>query len=154
MLSEFVPFLAPAISFAGFLVVIYQLRRNSIQRELDSVVKIGDTNRQLLTLGFSFPAVFKILDDAEGVDPALEKIYLQMWVNSFLLVHSYMRESVFKRELKDALTRDVSEFLQSENMQRHWRKYGTAYPDSFQKFVNEIMEKVEPLDAAQLGSGV
>jgi hypothetical protein len=154
MLSEFVPFFSPAISLAGFLVVIYQLRRNSTQRELDSLVKIYDINRQLLTLGFSHPQLFQVLADAENVDPVWERRYLQLWLNQFSLLHSYMYESFFKRELKESLTREIADFFGTENMQRHWRHHGSFYPQSFQDFVNDLRKKNEPPAAAQMDSGV
>jgi len=54
-LDSLIPFFSPAIGLAGFMVVIFQLRRGTKQRELDSLVKVYDINRQLITLGFSRP---------------------------------------------------------------------------------------------------
>ena len=155
MLDQVIPLLSPAIGFAGFLVVIYQLRRGSKQRELDSLVKVYDINRQLLTLGFSQPALFDILADMENADPVWERRYLQLWLNQFALIHSYIHESFFKRELKERLARDIADFMTQENMQRHWRHHGSFYPVSFQKLVNDIIEKSEPpFPAAQMNSAV
>jgi len=150
----FVPFLSPAISFAGFLLVILQLRRNTSQRELDSLMKVYDINRQLITLGFSHPELFDIMADKDNADPVRERRYLQLWLNQFSLVFSYMNDSIFKRELKDSLTRDVSEFLTMENMRRHWRHHGAFYPAPFQTFVNDIIKKNEAPAAAQMNSGI
>ena len=61
--ASFVPLLSPTIAFAGFMLVILQLRRGTKQRELDSLVKLCDINRQLITLGFSQPELFSILAD-------------------------------------------------------------------------------------------
>ncbi|HEV2691835.1 MAG TPA: hypothetical protein VG347_02965 [Verrucomicrobiae bacterium] len=143
-LDSLVPFFSPAIGLAGFMVVIYQLRRGTKQRELDSLVKVYDINRQLITLGFSNHGLFDIMADAPDADPVLERRYLQLWLNQFSLIFSYMYESIFKRELKDSLTRDVSEFMMMENMQVHWRHHGSFYPVPFQKFVNDIIKNNEP----------
>jgi hypothetical protein len=152
--EHFVRLLSPAIAFAGFLLVILQLRRGTKQRELDSLVKIYDINRQLITLGFSHPQLFAVLQDSTSPDPVWEKHYLQLWLNQLSLVHSYMYESIFKREIKDSLIRDLSDFMVMDNMQRHWLRYKTAYSAPFQKFVDGIIEKVEPPAAAQLSSGI
>ena len=61
-----------------------------------------------------------------------------------------MKKAVFKRELKDSLTREVSEFFTMENMQRHWRHHGAFYPVSFQEFVNGVVKKNEPPKPAAL----
>ncbi len=133
-----------AVSLAGLLIVIWQLRLNYRQRQVQSIVQIYDVNRQLLTLGFSHPELFKIMADDENADPVLERRYLQLWLNQFAQIHSYMYESISKRELRDSLTRDIAEFFTMENMRRHWRHHGSFYPESFQKFVNDIIKKNEP----------
>ena len=147
-LDQFVPFLSPAIALAGFVVVIFQLRRGTKQRELDSLVRLYDINRQLITLGFSNRELFSILADAEDADRTSERRYLQLWLNQFSLIHSYMSSSVFKRELEDSLLRDVAEFMTMENMRRHWRHHGSFYPLSFQRFIGDILKQ-----QAQPGSG-
>lgn len=153
-LDHWVPLFSTTISFAGLLIVIHQLRTNNKQRELGSLVHVFDINRQLLSLGFSYPKLFDILADAPQADQTLERRYLQLWLNQFALIHSYMEKAVFKRELKDSLTREVAEFFTMENMQRHWRHHGAFYPASFQEFVGEVLKKNEPpKTAAQADSG-
>lgn len=140
------------ISLIGLVFVALQLREGNRQQQLASLVEIYDINRQLLTLGFSHPKLFEILADAPNADPTLERRYLQLWLNQFALIHSYMKEAVFKRELKDSLTREVAEFFTMENMQRHWRRHGTFYPASFQNFVGDVLNKHAPNPAAQADS--
>ena len=140
-LDQFLPFLSPAIAFAGFVVVIYQLRRGTKQRELDSLVRLYDINRQLITLGFSNRELFSILADADDADRTLERRYLQLWLNQFSLIYACMSYSVFQRELEDSLLRDVAEFMTMENMRRHWRHHGSFYPVSFQRFIDGILKQ-------------
>ena len=139
------------ISFLSLLLVVWQLRRDARQRESQSLVEIYDINRQLLSLGFDHPQLFQILADAENVDPILARRYLQLWLNQFSLIYSYMYESVFKRELEDSLVRDVSDFMTMKNMQRHWREHGAYYPQSFQDFINGILKKKESPKTAARG---
>lgn len=151
--EQMVSLFSAVISFAGLVFVALQLRDGNKQQELASLVEIYDINRQLLTLGFSHPKLFEILADAANADPTLERRYLQLWLNQFALIHSYMEEAVFKRELKDSLTREVAEFFTMENMQRHWRHHGAFYPASFQAFVSDVLKNNEPPAAAQINSG-
>src|ERR1041385_9352546 len=153
MLSgQWISLFSAMVSFAGLLIVIRQLRTSNKQRELQSLVQVFDVNRQLLSLGFSHPKLFEIMADAPQADPTLERRYLQLWLNQFAMIHSYMKEAVFKRELKDSLTREVAEFFTMENMQRHWRRPGTFYPASFQHFVGDVLNKHAPNPAAQADS--
>jgi hypothetical protein len=77
-----------------------------------------------------------------------EQYYLQLWLNQFALTHSYMARSVLCGELRENLTRDVADFMAMQNMRRHWQRFGSLYPATFQTFVNEILKKVEPPKAA------
>jgi hypothetical protein len=141
------------ISIIGLSIVILQLRIGNRQRESEALVKILDTNRHLLTLGFDRPEMFSILNDVKKVDPMAERYYLQLWLNQFSLVHSYLMNSMLRGELRDNLKRDVSDFMAMHNMRKHWNKYGRFYPSSFQDFVNGIMKEIEPPKAAHVGSG-
>jgi hypothetical protein len=133
-----------------------QIRESTKQQERQSFVEIYDKNRKLVSLGFSHPSLFAILDDAENIDPVWERRYLQLWLNHFALTQRHLKEAIFKDELKESLIRDISDFMSLKNMRRHWSRYGTFYPASFQKLVNDIIRQNEPPHpdtAAQLDSG-
>ena len=140
----------PTAARQGLQPTPYLSRDGNKQQELSSLVEIYDINRELLSLGFSHPKLFEILGDAPDADRTLERRYPQLWLNQFALIHAYMKDSVFKRELKDSLLRDVAEFFTMENMQRHWRHHGAFYPVSFQEFVGDVLKKNEPPQAAAL----
>lgn len=142
-----------AISFIGLLLVVLQLRKGNKQQELTSLVEIYDINRELITLGFSHPQLFAILSDAKGNDPIWEQHYLQLWLNQLSLIHYYLRHSVFDAELKASLERELADFMQMENMQRHWEQHGSFFPDSFQELVNDRIKNAEQLAAAAVTSG-
>jgi len=143
-LDHFVALFSAAISFAGLMLVVLQLRASTKQREMESVVEILSVNRELVSLGFSHPQLFKILEDSKHADPVWEQYYLQLWLNQFALTHSYMTRAMLRRELRENLTRDVTDFMAMENMQRHWQKFGKLYSTTFQAYVNGIVKKVEP----------
>ena len=147
-LDHFVSVFSAAIAFVGLFLVAVQMRNATRQREADSLVRIYDTNRELLSLGFSHPPLFAILQDAEDVDPVWERRYLQLWLNHLSLLHFYLKRSVFHAELVDSETRALAEFMTFRNMRRHWQENGEFYPESFQKRVNAMIEKGEPPRAA------
>jgi hypothetical protein len=132
------------ISFVGLLFVAIQIRDSTRQRESDSLVKIYDINRELLSLGFSHPQLFAILNDASHADPVWERRYLQMWLNQLSLIHTYVKRAAIRGELKDSLEQNVQDFMTMKNMRRQWRERGMAYPASFQKLVNDMIAKHEP----------
>jgi len=152
-LDHYVALFSALISFAGLLLVVLQLRDSNRQRESESLVELYDINRQLLSLGFSHPVLFQILEDKKATDPLWEKRYLQMWLNQLSLSHAYLQRSVVQPELKASLERNLIDFMTMENMRRQWQQYGSFYPASFQDCVNEILKKVEPpVTAAQANS--
>jgi hypothetical protein len=80
-LDHFVSVFSALLSFVGLILVVIQFRRATTQREAESLVKLADINRELLSLGFDHPQLFPILEDSPKVDPVLERRYLQLWLN-------------------------------------------------------------------------
>jgi hypothetical protein len=142
--DHWVSLFSSAIAFVGLLFVARQIRDSTRQREMDSVVEILSINRELITLGFSHPQLFAILNDSKDANPIWEQYYLQLWLNQFALTHSYMTRSVLRGEFRENLTRDVTDFMAMQNMRRHWQRFGRLYPATFQSFVNEKLKEVEP----------
>ena len=141
------------ISFAGLLLVAWQLRDGNRQQELASLVEIYDINRELISLGFSHPQLFAILADTNDADLVWERRYLQLWLNQLSLIHSYLKRSVYDTELKECLARSVADFMLMENMRSHWEKYRQFYPASFQRMVDDCTKNVKPTEATLRMSG-
>lgn len=138
------PSISNGIQIIGLFIVAWQLWIANKQRETDSLARLLDTNRQLISLGFSQPELLKILRDEKNVNPALEHYFLQLWLNHFSMAHAYIKHSFFRRERRENLTRGITGFMKMANMQHHWENEGQYYPPSFQKFVNKIIKEVEP----------
>ena len=143
-LDHWVSLFSASISFIGLLFVAVQIRDSTRQRKSDSLVKILDTNRELIVLGFSHPPLFEILANGKDTNPIWTQRYLQLWLNQFSLVHSYLEHSMLGTEVRDNFRRDISEFMAMANMQTHWRRFGHLYPASFQAYINEILKTNEP----------
>jgi hypothetical protein len=132
----------------GLLAVAWQIRVARQQRQSASLLEIYDINRQLLILGFSNAELFAILN-GKNADPETERRYLQLWLNQLSLIHAYLRRSAVDADLADSLKREVTDFMEQPNMQKHWKLYGALYPDSFQRMVETI---VNPAAAPQAHS--
>jgi hypothetical protein len=150
--DHWVALISPLISCVGLLFVAVQLRDGIRQRETESMVKLYDINRELLSLGFSHPQLLEVLEDRNIADSLLEKRYLQLWLNQLSLSHAFLQHAVVQTELQDELRRNLVDFMGMNNMQRHWRQYGSFYPASFQERVGEILKKGEPPAAAHVES--
>jgi hypothetical protein len=142
--DQYIALFSATVSFVGLIFVGLQLRDATRQRTSDSLVKVLDINRELITLGFSHPQLFEILTGDKNANPVWTQRYLQLWLNQFSLVYSYLQHSVLRGEAKDNLERDLSEFMTMPNMRKHWQKFGRLYPASFQAYINEILKKDEP----------
>jgi len=150
--------LLQTVSIVTGLVVIAKQQRDGIRqrekeiikREAESLDKVLDVNQQLVILALSHPQLFAVLRDAPGADADMEQCYLQLWLNQYSRVHLYLKHKIFRDEQVENLERDICRFMQMHNMQRHWRRFGQYYPESFQKYINGILKKNEPPVAAHL----
>jgi hypothetical protein len=146
--SAVIAFVGLVPMFAQLRLVVAQLRATARQQEADSLVKLYDANRQLISLGFPYPELFGVLRDAKDTDPVFEQHYLQLWFNHLAMIHHYLKLSVFDRDLQDYLDRETADFLTLENARRYWREHGAFFPDSFQALINGIIKTGEPHEAA------
>jgi hypothetical protein len=123
------------------LIVAWQVRDATKQRKLESQIRLYDINRDLISLGFSKPELFKILKDETGVDATVQRRYLQMWLNQLCLVDAFKRSGGFTKDVEESFETDIRDMMLLENMRDHWQAYGKYYPASFQESVNNILHE-------------
>lgn len=140
-LDQWIAASSPFLTLIGLLVLAWQLRDATSQRETDSLVKICDVNRERISLGFSNPALFAILKDSRDADPELERHYLQLWLNHIWLFHVFLGRAIYSFDYKEILEKEATAAMSLSNMQRHWEANGEFYPVEFQKFINRFMKK-------------
>jgi hypothetical protein len=140
-LDQSIALFAACATFGSLIFVGLQLRDATRQRASDSLVKILDINRELITLGFSHPQLFEILADAKNTHPAWTQRYLQLFLNQFSLVFFYLKHSVSPKEVIVNWELDVADSMTKSNMRKHWQEFGRLYPASFQAYVNAILKK-------------
>ena len=143
-LEQWVSVFGTVIGFCGLLFVGLQFRQGNRQRESDSMVKLYDINRELLTLSFHFPQLLDLLEDKDIPDRRMQKRYLQMLLNQMEQFFSFSRNAMRDKELKESVERNLVDFLSMRTMQEHWKESGSFYTASFQRHVNAILNKKEP----------
>ena len=149
-IDQWVATFSASVSFAGLLMVALQLREGNRQRQLESQIQLYDINRELISMGFSHPQLFRILEDAEGVNPTLERRYLQLWLNQLALIQSFQASGGFRKDVEASFDADLRDMVMMSNMRRQWERFGKYYPASFQRMVNDILDEAgdEETDAA------
>lgn len=143
---DYISATALVVSAISLSLVLVQLYDMITQRKIDASIRISDINRELVTLGFSHPVLFDVLR-GEPTDPALERRYLQLWFNQFLLIYTYQARGLFRSEHRESLGRDIRDFLKFQNVQRHWREFRQYHPRSFQDFVGDLLPDFENADS-------
>lgn len=128
------------ISFAGWLLVVAQLKQGNAQRRLDSLLHLKEINREILALGFDNPRLFPLLQGKKIADSLQEQHYLQLWFNQFELIHSFCEQDLFSEELAASLRRDIGQFVSLDNVRQHWRRKRQFYTPSFQAFIDSLAE--------------
>ena len=146
---EFKVTLDNLLTFAGLLFVAWQMRDANKQSKLESQIRLYDINRDLISLGFSKPELFKILKDEKGVDATLQRRYLQVWLNQLCLVDTFRRSGEFTKDVEESFETDIRDMMLLENMRRHWQTFGKYYPASFQESVNDILNKAGHVSTAE-----
>ncbi len=129
-------------SLVSLLLVVLQLRQNTDQRRLESILAIYDVNRQLIGMGFENPVLFKVLNDEPDVDPALERRYLQLWLNQIAIIHHLDSRGLVPAELGEGFKADITGFLALKNMRRHWQRTKRLYPGSLRATLDAMVSAV------------
>jgi hypothetical protein len=150
--DQLIAIFSACIGFFGLLLVVIQIRHSVRQRSLESLYQVYDINRELLSLGFSHPDLFKVLLDEGNVDPQWERRYLQLWLNQLSLIHTFLRHGGFDEEFQECLKREISDFMGLRNMRCHWETRGPFYPASFQKLVDGIIRGLPTCSSTVSGS--
>jgi hypothetical protein len=144
-LDQWISIASALMTLVGLLMVAVQIRFATRQRWMESVQGIFNTNRELLSLGFTHPKLFEILNDAPRADAEWQKRYLQLWLNHITVVHTILKHGGFDDDFREGLELDIADTLAQTNMQLHWMRVGKFYPASFQKRVNAIIAKFDRL---------
>lgn len=135
----------------GICLTLFQLLLLRRQLKLDALIKIMDSNRQIVALGFEHPIVWAAMEGGAGTVFAEEALaqrrYLQLWMNHMQIMWGAWRLGLVSRREWEAYRLDMREFLRSPCLQEHWAKVWRYYPRGFRRLVAELAQ-VEEHDAS------
>jgi len=130
------------VASVGIALTLMQLRLFRRQLKLDALIKIMDSNREIVTLGFEHPMVWAAM--AAGAGPVLaeeaqaRRRYLQLWTNHMQVMWAAWQLGLVSGPEWQAYRQDLGEFLRSPALQEHWDAVARFYPPGFQRLVAEL----------------
>jgi len=142
-ISEYIAVISTVISLTSLAVVVIELRHNRGQSKTSALIQIYDINRQLLSLGFSNPELFKIIGSGSESEEEYGRRYLQLWLNQMALIHHLNQRGLFTEPQWNSLRADIDYFLTIPKMREHWKAYRRYYPGDFQIFLDQTVKQIE-----------
>ena len=141
----------------SLIVMFFTARQVSLlvrQLRLDSLIKISDANREIISLGFDKPELWKTLYDSTDIADAKSaeerKRYLQLWFNHMHVIWKARNLGLLDRHEWSACKADMSDFLQIRSLKTHWEEVRNCYPKPFQKFLDSCLLKEREQDAVRI----
>jgi len=127
---------------AGIALTLTQLRLFRRQLKLDALIRIMDSNRKIVPLGFDHPTVWSVIvgesDTATAEETLARRRYLQLWTNHMQIMWAAWQLGLVSGHEWEAFRQDLSEFLRSPALREHWAKVARFYPKGFQRLVTEL----------------
>ncbi len=145
--STYFAALALIVSLFLMFLTARQVSLLSRQLRLDSQIKISDANRQIISLGFDKPELWKIVDDSREILDAKKaeqrKRYLQLWFNHIQIVWKANDLGLFDQDEWRASRADIADFLTIRALRTHWSEVKRFYSKPFQKFIDSIIRDID-----------
>ena len=130
------------VALASIALTLAQLRLFRRQLKLDALVRIMDSNRKIVTLGFEHPSLWSAIEGGAGAVVAEEALkqrrYLQLWTNHMQIMWAAWQLGLVSGREWQAYQQDLVEFLRTPALQQHWASVARFYPKGFQRLVTEL----------------
>ena len=121
------------------LLRLFLLRR---QLKLDALIRIMDSNRQIVALGFEHPVVWAALEGKAGAFLAEEALahrrYLQLWMNHMQIMWAAWQLGLVAGCEWEAYRLDMTESLRIKALQEHWARVAPFYPEGFRRLIADL----------------
>jgi hypothetical protein len=127
----------------GILLTLGQMRLVHRQLKLDALIRIMDSNRAIIALGFENPGLWGAMEGKPQTAPAegslAQRRYLQLWTNHMQVMWAAQELGLVSDPEWQAYCEDFSEFLRGEALQRHWGHVARFYPEGFRSLVDRLL---------------
>ena len=133
------------VAIVGIWLTLSQLVLLRRQLRLDSLIKIMDSNRELVSIGFEHPIVWSALDSSSGTvlveEAQAQNRYVQLWLNHVQVIWGAWKAHLVSKSEWEAYRRDMMEGFRVKALQERWKELAEFYPLEFQKLVAEVVDE-------------
>jgi hypothetical protein len=140
------------VAAVGISLTLLQLRLLRRQLKLDALIRIMDSNRAIVTLGFEHPAVWAALQSNAALlaeEVQVRRRYLQLWTNHMQIIWGAWSLGLISGREWEAYRRDMADFLRVPAWQEHWAAVVEFYPKGFRRLGAQLTPR--PPDAQERG---
>lgn len=134
-------------ALAGISFTLLQLLMLRRQLKLDALIRIMDSNRAIVALGFEHPEVWAAMEvDTAivfGEEAVVHRRYRQLWMNHMQIMWSAWRLGLVSGFEWEAYRQDMTDFLRSRSLRQHWTAVSRFYPRGFRRLVGELSQRIE-----------
>jgi hypothetical protein len=135
---------AAVVGISFTLLQLLMLRR---QLKLDALIRIMDSNRAIVALGFEHPVVWGAMEEGTatvlGDEALLHRRYRQLWMNHMQIMWSAWRLGLVSGFEWEAYRQDMADFLRARSLRMHWRQVSRFYPLGFRRLITELSQPKE-----------
>ena len=132
-------------AIVGIWLSLSQLVLLRRQLRLDSLIKIMDSNRELVSIGFEHPVVWSALDSSSGTvlaeEARAQKRYVQLWLNHLQVMWGAWRARLVSKSDWEAYRLDMVDGFRVKVLQEHWKQVSKFYPAAFGNMIAEIVKE-------------
>jgi hypothetical protein len=133
------------VALAGISITLLQLVMLRRQLKLDALIRIMDSNRAILALGFDYPVVWAAMEEPAGTVLADEAMahrrYRQLWMNHMQIMWTAWRLGLVSGFEWEAFRQDMADFMRARTLREHWTRVSRCYPRGFRRLVAELSQQ-------------
>ncbi len=130
------------VALVGIVLTFLQVFLLRRQLKLDALIRIMDSNRQIVALGFKHPLVWAALEGKCGALLAEEMLahrrYLQLWMNHMQIMWAAWQLGLVSGCEWEAYRLDMTDFLRAKALREHWARVAPFYPLGFRRLIAEL----------------
>jgi hypothetical protein len=136
--QDYLLFLPIVVSCVAIVVTLTQVSLLRRQLRLDALIKIIQSNRELLRLGFDKPSLWEYFQhDRDGVtDKASQeerRRYFQLWLNHMHVIWKAHKTGLYDHPEWQCAKDDMAQFFRVDSFKRHWEAVERYYPKAFRR---------------------
>lgn len=142
--KDYVIVLPIVISCIAITLTLIQLSLLRRQLHLDALIKIVQSNRELMTMGFEKPALWEffkgkwetVTDEAAKEQ---RRRYFQLWLNHMHVIWKAREVGLYDMHEWNCTRDDMADFFRLEPFRAHWHEVQRFYPEPFRREMRELI---------------